>query len=276
MDLMKFVPSTHGLWNLAEKLTDIEGPGFVEADAPLPYMSAGTDLVRTDLCVMGGKIEVPTLQAAKFGGPSAFFARRQDHVLRKSGMTTERQIVLNNWLKGAREEKNLRDAGGTGEGHFILAVRFDDLANIGLFDPDQFDSGRFFRIDLSYGGQEHELHSPRYQGVLGYAIVYRAIFGWQMLDAKRTVSAIVNVTKGKAPTADQIDDMLADVRATPGNTYLVMGPKARIHGINPHKKDYLQMAPGDRDPGTPIDTWNGIPIVVSYNFAEPMKNITVK
>lgn len=271
--IAKFQPSTHGLHNVAEKLTNIVGPGFVEANAPLPYMSADTDLVHTDLCVMGGTIEVPTLTAIKFGGPQKYFARKQDALLRKSGMDTEVQLILKNWLAAARAEKNIRNAGATGKGHFMVAVRFDPLGNTGLYDADQFESGRFFRIDLPYGGSEHHLSSPQYHGVLGYSITYRSIFGWQILDAKRTCSAIVNIDEGKAPTANQIDDMLADVRATSGNTYIITSPRGQIFGINPHKQERVQMTINDGEIKTTVATWNGIPIITSYNIANPIDNI---
>ena len=33
---VKWKAASHGLWNVAERLTDIEGPAFVAPDAPLP------------------------------------------------------------------------------------------------------------------------------------------------------------------------------------------------------------------------------------------------
>lgn len=273
LDRMKWIASTHGLWNIAEKLTEITGAGFVEADAPLPLMGASSDLTRTDLCVMGGKIVVPTLQAIKFGGPAAYFARKQNSILRENGQKIEKQIILKNWLEAAKQEKNIRSAGGTGQGYFLLAVRFDELANIGLYDPDQFVSGRFFRIDPVNGGAEFELNAPGLMGVPGYAVMYRAIFGWQMLDARRTVSAIVNIQEGKVPTTMQIDDMLADVRANPSNTIIITSPRARILGLMPHKQDYLQVANGETNLNTIINFWNGIPVINTYNLVEPIENI---
>ena len=45
---VKWKAASHGLWNVAEKLTDIEGPAFVAPDAPLPQLSVSSDLVTTD------------------------------------------------------------------------------------------------------------------------------------------------------------------------------------------------------------------------------------
>ncbi len=273
LDHVRWKAATHGLWNVAEKLTDVEGAAFVEPDAPLPNLSVSTDLVTTDLNVMGGTMEVPTQRAKKFGGPAKYFADKQNYILKKAGMDTERQLVFENWLKGAKATKNLYDAGGKGDGFFILAVRFDELSNVGLFDPDQFDSGRLLKIDFPYGGEEHYLHSPRYEGVLGYSVTYRGNFGYQMLDAARTVAAIVNIDEKSKPTPDMIDDMLATVRSQPGSTYLFTSPRGKIYGINPYKVDRVQLANGDADARTQVETWGGVSIVTSHNIAEKIARV---
>lgn len=275
LNVVKWKPSTHGLWNVAEKLTDIEGPAFVEPDAPLPYMSTSSDLVHTDLHVLGGMIEVPTQRALKFGGKDKYFAERQNTILRKAGMDTERVLMERNWFRAARACKNLKDAGSTAKGWYILATRFDELLNCGLYDPDQFQEGRLFRIDFPYGGSEHHLQSEKYRGTLGYSIAYRANFGWQILDPKVTCAAIVNIDENHHPTAAMIDDLLSDVRATPGNTYLFCSPKAKIHGINPYKTSNVELASSDTDAKTRVETWNGISIVTSYNFNDKINNVTV-
>lgn len=266
LDSLKWIAASHKLWNVAEKLTDIKGAAFTELDAPLAVMTTSSDLVSTDLSVMGGVMEVPTDRAAKFGGPEKYFADRQDRILREAGMTTEKKIVKDCFLKAAVWHKNMRDAGGPGEGWFILAVRFDDLANVGLFDPDQFAQGRLLNISVPYGGQEHYLRGEGYEKVLGYSVVYRGHFGWQILDGKRTCAGIVNIDREHAPTVAMLDDMLADVRAQAGNTVIICGPRAKIYGINPHKEKHVQLVNNDSEIKTLIDVWNGIPIVTSHNI----------
>lgn len=274
MRVVRWKESSHGLWNVAEAVSEIEGPAFVEPDAPLPAMRVSSDLRHTDLSVMGGTMQVPTMRAKEFGGPARYFAERQNLILKKAGMDTEIQLVKQNWLAAAKAAKNMRDAGATAKGWFILAVRFDEINNIGLFDPKQFVQGRLFTITSPYDGAEHLLTGD-YAGVYGYSIVYRASFGWQILDAKRTCAAIVNIDETHAPTATMIDDALADVRAQPGSTFLFCGPKAKIYGLNSYKLENIQLANGDVNANTRIETWNGIPIIVSHNFTEKMNKITV-
>lgn len=280
LDRVKWKAATHGLWNVAEKLVDIEGPGWTEPDAPLPMMNASTDLVHVDLHVLGGQMEVSTQKALKFGGPKKYFADRQNWILREAGMATEKQIVLQNLLRAALAKRknggaNLYDAGGTGKGWFIIACRFDEQVNVGLYDPDQFDSGRLLQIDFPYNGSEHYLHGPKYEGVLGYSIVYRGNFGYQILDAERCVAAIVNIDETHKPTVNQIDDMLAQVRAQPGSTLLLCGPRAKIYGVNPYKVENVQLVNGDTDAKTRVETWNGISIVTSHNIDEKIAHVTV-
>lgn len=270
----KWISASHKLWNVAEKLTDIKGAAFTELDAPLPVMGTSSDLITTDLSVMGGVMEVPSDRAAKFGGPEKYFGDRQERILREAGMTTEKKIVEDCFYRAATSVKNLRDAGGQGEGWWILGVRFDDLGNVGLFDPDQFDQGRLLRIEVPYAGAEHYLRGPGYEGVLGYSVVYRGHFGWQMLDASRCCSAIVNIDKEHFPTVDMLDDMLADIRAANGNTYIFCGPRAKIYGIHPHKEKHVQLVNNDANINSLIDSWNGIPIITSHNINYKHKHIT--
>ena len=273
---VRWKPATHGMWNVAEKLTDVRGPGFVEGDAPLPLMHTGSDLIHTDLHVLGGMMEVPTMRAQKFGGAARYFADRQETLLKVAGMTTERQLLLENWLKAARAAKNLKDAGGKGQGWFIVAVRFDELLNVGLFDPDQFDQGRLLKIAPINGGNEYPLDSPEYKGVLGYGVAYRGSFGWQNLDPKLTCAAVVNIDENNAPTVAMIDDLLADVRSQPGSTFLFCSPKAKTYGINPHKVEHVRMTMAEKGVQTMVESWNGIEIVTSHNFNEKMAHVDVK
>lgn len=277
--------ASHDLWHNAEVLTDVEGAGFIEFDAPIPPMSVSSDLVRIDLHMMAGAMEVPTQRAMQFGGPAKYFGDKQDTIIRQAGMDTEKQIIYRNWLSAAEwVNKNkshgsvgLRDAGGKGEGWFILAVRVDEQFNCGLYSPKQFEHKRFFKITLPYGGAEYHLRTPKYEGVMGYGIIYRAAFGWMLLPnmAHRTCSAIVNIDEDNAPTPTMIDDMLSEIRAKAGNTYLICAPKAKTHAINIHKLNVVQMVNADKEMKTAVDSWNGIPILTSYNIADKIKNVKV-
>lgn len=266
LQTFKWIPASHKLWNTAERLTEINGPGFTELDAPLPLMDTSSDLVTTSLSVMGGVMEVPTDRAIKFGGAVKYFADRQERLLKDAGMKTEVAICRNMFLRAAIDAGNVCDCGAPDGGSFLLLVRYDDLANVGLYDLDQFDQGRLLNISTPYGGQEHYLRGEGMHGVLGYSIVYRGHFGWQILDANRCCAAIVNVDRDHYPEPDQIDSLLADIRATAGSTFIFCGPRAKIHAINRYKNELVRYVPGDKEVVTNIDIWNGVPIIQSHNL----------
>lgn len=267
--------STHGMWNVAEKYTDVDGVGFVKPDTPLPTMQVSSDLVHTDLGILGGKMVVPSDRALSMGGVQKYVADRQSVILRDAGMTAEKQIIFDYWLRAAKKDGTLYDAKGTAKGWFILAVRFEKGVNCGLYDPAQFDTGRLLKISFTNDGAEHTIATGEYRGVVGYEVLYRGRFGYQILDPKRTVAAIVNIDETNKPTTAQIDDMIAQVRGTPGSTYLVMSPRAKIHGINPYKTENVQLANNDTDAKTRVETWNGISILTSYNIMDKIEHVTV-
>lgn len=275
LKVCKWKPATHGLFNVAERLVEVNGAGFVEIDAPLPMMSASTELEHTDLHMLGGMMEVPTQRAMKLGGPSKYFADKQDALLKSAASTVEKRLVLKNWLEAAKKSGNLRDAGGADKGWFIMAVRFDELGNTGLYDEGQFDKGRILNIKILHGGEEDYLKGKGYEGVLGYTVVYRGNFGWQILDAARTCSAIVNIDETSKPSVNDIDNMLADVRAQPGNTYIFCSPRGKIHAINPYKVENVHLSNTDTDAKTRVETWNGISIITSYNIMDKINHIKV-
>ena len=75
LTLLKWIPATHGLWNVEEVLDKITGASFTDLGAPLPTMQAETQLRQTYVSLMGGEIEVSKDKAAQFGGAKQYFAR---------------------------------------------------------------------------------------------------------------------------------------------------------------------------------------------------------
>ena len=82
--LLKWIPATHGLWNVEEVLDEISGASFTDLGAPLPTMQAETQLRQTYVSLMGGEIEVSKDKAAQFGGAKQYFARRENAFYRQA------------------------------------------------------------------------------------------------------------------------------------------------------------------------------------------------
>lgn len=266
LDMLKWIPATHGLWNVEEVLTDVEGPAFVDLDAPLPTMQADTNLRQTYVSVMGGEMEVGEDKAAQFGGPEKYFARRESAMLKKAGMDTELAIFRDYWRKAALKKKLYTNAGGTDKVYTILVVRMDQALNTGIYDPTGFNQGRLLDISPINGGSKY--HLRRAVDVLGYGVRYRGRFGWQMLAPERTVHAIVNCSADSLPTLTMIEDAIAEVRGTSANTYIFGHRKILGKTMGAFKEGYLQLTNNDNSLKTQIGDINGIRVVGSYNLPD--------
>ena len=260
-----FAEASHGMWNVAEQVASIDGPAFVRLNAPLPRVGVTTDLLKIDLDVMGGEIEVPEDQARMFGGPESYFSRNTPIILRDAGMSAEKRILYDNFIGYALQHGTAVDAGGGGNNTAsIIAVRFERGITTGLYSPEGFKAGAALDVSPINGGELYKISSGKFAGVLGYGVRLKGYFGMQITSPK-TVGAILNITEDNAPTARMLDNLLADIRATPARTRLYMHVHTR-NLLNRYKQDSLRMAPENKNYQTGVMEWNGIPIITSYNF----------
>lgn len=265
LNQMKFEPASHGLWNTYEEVTNIKGAGFVDMNAPLPQLGVDTKLKRTDLSILGGEIFVPEDTAKVFGSAEAYFAKRTPALLKEAGMTSEQKLIYDNIAKFAKDNGKLADAGGsaaTGETglYSMYAFRQIEGENIGLYSPEGFKNGAGLDVAKINGGNLYKNE----KGVLGYGIRLKGYFGFQLANAKG-VAGIVNINSSHIPTAEQIDNMLIDARATSANTFIICHPKV-LSMLNKYKGNVLQMTTKDQDLDRTYMAWNGIRFITSYNF----------
>ncbi len=269
LDDVKWTAATHGGWNTAEVVSGIEGPGFVEGNAPFPQMTVDTDLVQTHVSIMGGELEVPVTKSNKMGGPAEYFSRRQDKLLKQAGMDTESRLYYDYWLLAAVNAGNVVDMGGTaasGENtglSSIIITRYDEDSNVGIYNPTQFDSGRLLKVTpLNGGGQYHLRSMP---GVVGHGVTYHGEFGWQLLDAKRTVAAIINISASALPDLLDMAKALTMVRATAADTRIVCNPFTATMVFGSMKSNKLEVDSATMNLSTEIKSFNDIPLIKSYN-----------
>ncbi len=265
--VIPFEEASHGLWNMYEDVTDVDGAGWVEMNAPLPAVDVTSDLRKVDLSILGGEIECPEDTALMFGGTAAYFSRKLPKVIRKSGMAAERRILYENFRAWALDRGKVADAGGeTDDCYSMLAVRFVSGETMGLYSRESFRQGSLLDVQPINSGSLYKAPSGRHQGVLCYGVRLKAYFGIQIANA-HSVAAIVNINRGNLPTAMMVDDLLADVRAIPGTTYLFMHEKAKTL-LYEHKGASLQVSVGGKDLDRQVTHWNGVEIVTSYNFQD--------
>ena len=266
LKMLKWIPATHGLWNVEEILDSIQGASFTDLGAPLPSMKAETQLRQTYVNLRGGEVEVSKDKAAPFGGAANYFARRENAFYKQAGMDTELAIWRDYWRKAALKNKLITKCGATANAYTILIVRFDQENNIGIYDPTQFNQGRLLDPEPLNGGALYHLRSQ--PGVSGYGVEYRGRFGWQLLNPARAVHAIVNVDSANLPTLSQIEDAIASVRGTAANTYIFGHHKIVQKTFSAIKQADIMYVNGDNSIQTIIGAINGIKIIGSYNLPD--------
>ncbi len=269
LDVIPFEEASHGLWNAYEDLSTVQGAGFVELNAPLPQVTADADLKKVDLAIMGGEIEVPEDKARMFGGKEQYFARKTEAILRASGMAAEKKIVYDNFRAFALDHGKALSAGAdTDDCYSIVAVRFEPSVTCGLYSPESFRRGSLLdQVPINNGGLYKNA-----AGVLVYGMRLKGYFGIQIADP-RSVAAIVNINAANVPTAAQVDDLLAMVRADAADTKLFLHMRCK-NLLNRYKAGdgngagSLQTFAETRDLNRTFEAWNGIPLVTSYNLLE--------
>lgn len=287
LELVPFFPTTDGMNHVFEELEDVVGNGLVDADAPLPSVTARTGLKQTALSVLGGRMEIGEDKAKQMGGAGVAFQKRLPQVLKKTGKDTEQSVIYNNLRATAIETRNSGvitgsadhaiDAGGIGAVNYsIVVVKYEEGQLGGLYNPDGFGRGMLFDMEPINGGSLYDLRDN--PGVLGYGMRLKSYFGMLMANP-RNVASIVNVDldldggEFKAlPTAAMIDDAIDAVRGmNNGNTVMYMHPTLAAR-LRVYKENILQMQIQERNLDRQLEAWNGIPIITTYNMlkrAEP-------
>lgn len=275
LELIPFEETSHGLYNVYEELVDVQGAGLVDMDEALPVVDVTTKLDQVSLSVIGGKMYVGEDKARQFGGAGSYFAKKQGSVLRKTGMDLERAILYNNLRAKAITSggEHLLDAEGSANTNYsILAVKWVPGETTGLYDPQGFGRGMLMDVQPLNGGNLSEFTTTTTDGrsvtINGYGIRMKSYVGMQLANS-RYVSSIVNIdldsATQKLPTEAQLDDLIDSVRGQiGGNTMLYMHPKVKT-ALFGYKGDSLELRVSDEIVRT-VTTWNGIPIVTSYNF----------
>lgn len=285
LERCRWEPASHNLWNMGEKVSDITGAGWTDADEALSNMNVSSTLIKTDLTVLGGEMEQAEDTVDQFGGAAAYFAKKEPLILKQAGMDTEAKLYYDNWFAKALADGNAVNAGSTAATTYsIVIVRMAAGENAGLFDPTGFVQGSLLKRALINNGARYHLRSKT--GVLGYGVTLKGRFGWQNLSTK-SVGVIANIDASNLPTAIEIDNLLSDVRARPETTMILMHPKCKALAINGFKASSvqagittiagvtealtasaLQMNVMDTKYNRIIDYWNNIPIITSYNIKD--------
>lgn len=269
--------ASHDLWNLYEEQDTVVGASLVDVDDELPEVYSESKLKQIDLSILGGKEYVGEDKALIFGGAAAYFAKQQASILKKTGQDAEAGIIYNNLRAYAEANhtaaipKLIDVTGSANTNYTILCVNWAQGEITGLFREGGFGRGALMDITPLSGGNLFE-KTISGKSILVYGARLKSYIGIQLANA-RYVSAIVNIDRvnSKTPTAAQIDSTISNARGTSARTVLYMHPDV-LNMLYALKYADLQMRPQDTDLNSMVLTWNGIPIITSYNFLRGTEN----
>lgn len=261
-------PTSNGIQNVFERVIDISGADIVEFDAPLPSMDVTTELDKVELSVYAGEIEVAEDKVNQYGGLDVYLSKKLPKILRETGNRLEYSIYYNNLRASAAAFGKLVSAGGSGSTNYsMLCVKYTPGENMGLYDPNGFGQGKtFFDIQMGSGGELHKNAS----GIWVYDMRIKTYMGIQIANP-RHISGIVNIdianatSVAPAVTEQKIDEMIINARANAANTIIYCRPEVKAY-LQMYKGYRMEMMPDARGIDRRFDTWNGIPIITSYNL----------
>lgn len=259
LDNMRFEASTHGLWNAYEEVSKINGAEFVDINQPLPEMEVDSDLKKIDLSILGGEIFLPEDKGAVIG-VSEYFSKKVPMLLKHAGQTAEKKIIYDNFLPYAVANGKAVSAGASENCYSMVAVRFIEGEVTGLYSANGVGTHGIVDSKPINGGMLYK----NANGLLGYGVRLKGYIGVQLANPD-AVAAVVNISAQNIPTAEQVDDMLVEAKATPASTFIFCHPKV-LSLLNKYKGNVLQTTGGDWDINRSFMAWNGIRFITSYNF----------
>lgn len=277
---MPFVPSSDQLWDVSSEIRMIgSGMNNVDLNAPLQEIQIADALKQTQLNIFGAKMFVPEDTAKLEGGPDKYFGKNRTAFERQTGMDVERNYIYNAFLPFALSQYAaghtdcVQNAGGTGNtGYSLIVLRFDETNMSGLYSPLCFKRDTFLDMQPLNGGNLYENPDPtsKYYKVPGYGLRMKTYMGVRML-SHRSIGAVVNINLAAATPLTRMmveNAMLAARLGEAGKTILICHPKVKLYLAEIGKTEFVQASYGDKNPDFRFDTWNGVPIITSYNMMD--------
>lgn len=284
---MPFVESSDQLWDVSSQITMLgSGMNNVDLNSPLSEIQISDGLKQTSLNIFGAKMFVPEDTAKLEGGADKYFGKNRPAFERQTGMDVERNYIYNAFLPFilSQYEQGHTDqvvnAGGTNnKNNSLLVLRFDNTNLAGLYSPLCFNRATFLDMKAINNGALYENSDPtsKYYKVLGYGLRMKTYMGVRMLSYKNA-AAIVNIDLSTATplTVDMVEKALLAARVgEAGKTMIVCHPKVKLALAKIGKTNFLQSGYSEKGPDFRVDTWDGIPIMTTYNMMDAAESNVV-
>jgi hypothetical protein len=261
--------SSHDLENVYESLVEVNGGDTVDFDAPLPIVGTTSELGKTKLSKIGGRIQIGQDKAKLYGGFDQYIEERIPTISRDTMSQLEKSVVYNNIRSSIISAgKHVSVGGSSNTNYSILAVNWSEGENMAISAKGNFSKKLMFDITvLANGGLTSFIPSGKSESIVGYEAIFAMYWGIQIANSKKIAGLVnIDIENDKLPTALQISEMIEDARLNGSSSALYMHPKLKIHIANKLKIEKMQFRVGDRDFDSLIDSIDGIPIITSRNF----------
>lgn len=270
LESMPLEESTHGLHHVFEKIDAITGGNITAIDAARAVANQTTGLDNITLSIIAGVVEQGIDSAVELGGFDAVIRKKLPKIIRKTGMEIERDIIYNSFRSFANTESKLVSGGGSASANYtILAITWREGEMGGLFDKNVIATQNLFRL-LRYANGGILLNSsskPVFQ--LDFTAVLGILTANEDLIAgivNNDISADDPVGTRTFATIKQMDAMLRSARRN-ASTRIYCHPAVQDYLGTIYKAGQVRHDPvptsGFEDR---IPTWNGTPIISSFNF----------
>lgn len=280
--------ATHGFKNVYSEVTDIKGPREVQRNDELPTVSISTDLKEVTLGKIGGVLPIPDDTAIACGGYARYVNDRIPSIVREGADRNEKVIYYDGFMATAIKNNQVMSVGGsTANKQFsMVAVHWDHASTVGLFNPNAVSNGKLFEQGFLNGGNKYKIAVRNADGSISFPIgkeyYVQMEFGVQ-LASQRSVAALVNIEPVEnsndrdkvdgLPTAKDMGDLLAAVRATSGSTIIYCHPKLITLMAAKYNLRTRSVQNGEKTVSFNLVEWNDIPFVGSYNVLDGKEDV---
>lgn len=268
--------SSHGLYNVYSKATEITGMQEVRFDEELPVVNISFELGRTALGKIGGRLPMPQDAAEQMGGYSAYAEARIPSIISEAGNKQETRMYYKGMLAAAIKNGKAISAGGStaNKQYSLVAITWNMDSTVGLYDRNAVQRGKVFEQQILNGGN---LANIEIDGMkcLGKEIATYMKFGLQLADP-RLVGAIVNIEPHAnvsnpdkvdgLPTPDMMDELLGNVRAG-ATTVIYCHPALQKKLATKFQMQQRVISNGTNSVRYNLYDYQGIPVISSYNIA---------
>lgn len=269
-----------GLSATYEVLTDVDSVPLQELDAPLTSVDAASRIEQVQLKNWAAKMVVgeDKLMTLGYGKDAAsYFMDRAEAVFRATGGRIDKTIydslkayAVANYATDSSRVINC--SGNNNTNYSIVAVKWVTSDISGLYNPAGWGNGKVFDIEKLNGGNLYEDSN----GVAVYGTRVKLNLGLKLANP-RFVTSIVNIDKGADLGTLTLDVKLSQlIEECRGADAIYMHPTLKRMIGSEFKGAFVQMPMNSTEINYMVDTWDGVPIITSYNLSKGAEsNVTL-